>query len=218
MVRFRTLSRLKVLVITAILVAIVAAACGSDDSSVVSGGSGTEDYPKVIRMIELATIFTEDDIKAIGWKPQRDFVLEYPGTTTAKWGFLNSKEVGVLIYAHADEAKTLGIEAAEAQTFRREEDGHARDDGIDRISCRQAQGQSAVKAITGVPSKSFAASYLEPEIGDIDDIQTVVCANRYPTYNDYTVIGNIVVMCEGDGRTLLEPSTNCRELEKWLTQ
>jgi hypothetical protein len=26
------------------------------------------------------------------------------------------------------------------------------------------------------------------------------------------------MMCEGDGRNLLEPSTNCRELEKWLTK
>ena len=220
MVRFRTLSGAKVLAITALLIAVAAvAACGSDDSSVVSGGDDEGGPPKVIRMIESAQIFTEDDVKAIGWKPQRDLLLEYPGTTLAKWGFLNTKEVGVLIYVTPEDARTLGIEAAAAQTFRRAEDEQAPDEGIDRISCRQAQGQSAVKAITDVPSKAFLASYLDPEAVESGEVQGQgYCPNRYPTYNDYTVIGNLVMMCEGDGRNLVEPSTNCKELEKWLTE
>ncbi|MCZ6538739.1 MAG: hypothetical protein O6922_02785 [Chloroflexi bacterium] len=220
MVRFRTLSGVKVLALSALLIAVVAvAACGSDDSSVVSGGSGDGGTPKVVRIIETAQIFTEDDVKAIGWKPQRDLLLEYPGTSLAKWGFLNTKEVGVLIYATADDAKTLGVEAADGQTFRRAEDDQAPDEGIDRISCRQAQGQSAVKAITGAPSKAFSASYLDPEAVGTGEVQGQgYCPNRYPTYNDYTVIGNLVMMCEGDGRNLIEPSTNCKELEKWLTK
>ena len=220
MVRFRTLSGVKVLVTSALLIAVAAvAACGSDDSSVVSGGGDDGSSPKVIRMVESAQIFTEDDVKAIGWKPQRDLLLEYPGTTLAKWGFLNTKEVGVLIYVTPEDARTLGIEAAAAQTFRRAEDDQAPDEGIDRISCRQAQGQSAVKAIAGVPAKAFSASYLDPGAVESDEVQGQrYCPNRYPTYNDYTVIGNLVMMCEGDGRNLIEPSTNCKELEKWLTK
>ena len=220
MVRFRTLSGAKVLAVTALLIVVAAvAACGSDDSSVVSGGGDDGSSPKVIRMVESAQIFTEDDVKAIGWKPQKDLLLEYPGTTLAKWGFLNTKEVGVLIYVTAEDARTLGIEAAAAQTFRRAEDDQAPDEGIDRISCRQAQGQSAVKAITDVASKAFLASYLDPEAVESGEVQGQgYCPNRYPTYNDYTVIGNLVMMCESDGRNLVEPSTNCKELEKWLTK
>jgi hypothetical protein len=184
----------------------------------VSGGGGDEKNPKVIRIIESTQVFTEDDMRAIGWKPQRDFLLEYPGTTVAKWGFLNTKEVGVLIYATPEDARTIGVEAADTQTFRRDEDGQAPDEGIDRISCRQAQGQSPVKAITA-PSKALSASYLDPEADESDEVQGQgYCPNRFPTYNDYTVIGNMVLMCEGDGRNLLQPSTNCKELEKWLTQ
>lgn len=220
MVRFRTLSGVKVLATAALLIAMAAvASCGSDDPSVVSGGDDDEGSPKVIRVVESTQIFTEDDVKAIGWKPQKDLLLEYPGTTLAKWGFLNTKEVGVLIYSTAEEARTLGIVAADTQTFRRVEDDQAPDEGIDRISCRQAQGQSAVKAITGVTSKAFSASYLDPDTGESDEVQGQgYCPNRYPTYNDYTVIGNLVMMCEGDGRTLIEPSTNCKELEGWLTK
>ena len=159
-------------------------------------------------------------MKAVGWKGQRDFVLEYPGTSLAKWGFMNQKEVGVLIYANAEDAQTLGVTAADEQTFRREEDGQAPDgDLIDRISCRDKAGASAVKTNTGFTFKSFSASYLDPEIGESDDIQTVggACSNRYPTYNDYTVIGNLVLMCESDERNLTEPSTNCAKIEEWLT-
>ena len=220
MVRFRTFPGVKVIAIMTLLVAVAAvAACGSDDSSVVAGGGGAPDNPKVIRIVETDLIFTVDDVRALGWKPQRDLLIDYPGTAVAKWGFLNTKEVAVLIYATAEEAKTLGVEAANVQTFRRPEDGHAPDEGIDRISCRQAAGQSAVKAITGSPSKASTASYLDPDPADSGRVEGQgYCPNRYPTYNDYTVIGNLVMMCEGDGRNLIEPSTNCKELEKWLTE
>ena len=220
--QIRTISSVQVLLFLALLMAVVAMACGSDDGGGTDGMviGGTDDYPKRIRTIDSPTIFTEDDMKAVGWKGQRDFILEYPGTSLAKWGFMNQKEVGVLIYATAEDAKTLGVTAADGQTFRREEDGQAPDgDVIDRISCRDKAGASAVKANTGFTSKSFSASYLDPEIGESDDIQAVggKCSNRYPTYNDYTVIGNLVLMCESDKRNLTEPSTNCAKIEEWLT-
>ncbi|MBO04490.1 MAG: hypothetical protein CL731_05685 [Chloroflexi bacterium] len=214
--KFWNVSRLQLLVVSALLVATVAVACGSDDDSLVASGGDGEETQR-IRMVESTQIFTEDDIKGIGWKGQRDFVLEYPGTTVAKWGFLNSKEVGVLIYSSTDDANTLGVTAATEQTFRRAEDNQAPDEGIDRISCRDAAGQSAVKAIGGASPKAFSASYLSPESDEDSQIIARTCSNRFPTYNDYTVIGNVVFMCEGDGRNLLDPSTNCAKIEEWLT-
>ena len=211
--QIRTISILQVLLILTILMTAMAMACGSGDSGGTDGVvmGGTDDWPKRIRTIESTMVFTEDDMKSVGWKGQRDFVLEYPGTSLAKWGFMNQKEVGVLIYANAEDAQTLGVTAADAQTFRREGDGQAPDgDLIDRISCRDKAGASAVQANTGVTSKAVSASYLAPEIGDSDDIQAVggKCSNRYPTYNDYTLIGILVLMCESDGRNLTDPSTN----------
>ena len=217
MKRVRETSSLKLLPLSVLLIVVVLMACGSDDS-VVSSRDGDGDMLKVIRLIPSETIFTADDLKAIGWKPQKDLFYDYEGTEVSKWGFLNSKEVGVLIYATADQANTLGVTAADAQTFRRDEDGQAPDDGIDRISCRDAAGQSAVQVVTPATAKAFSASYLEPEPRYFSDVSGRSCSNRFPTYNDYTVIGNVVMMCEGDGRNLLEPSTNCRELEKWLTK
>ena len=215
--RFLLISRVQLLLISALLIAVVAAACGSDDTSLVASGGDDSDTPQRIRMVESTKIFTEDDVKAIGWKAQRDFQLEYPGATTFKWGYLNQTEVGVLIYASAEDAKTLGVAAADDQTFRREGDNQARDgDLTDRISCRRPVGSSAVKANTAFPSKSFSASYLEPNSDRSDELLPATCTTRFPTYNDYTVVGNVVFMCEGDEGNLLDPSTNCEKVAEWL--
>jgi hypothetical protein len=216
MIRLRKLPGVLLL---SVIVLLVAVACGSDDDSLVASGGGDDDTPQRIRMVESTTIFTEEDVRAIGWKGQKDFLLEYPGATTFMWGFMNQTEVGVLIYASAEDAKTLGVAAANDQTFRRESDDQARDgDLTDRISCRDTAGQSAVKANTGFASKSFSASYLEPNSDELDDvIPARGCTNRYPTYNDYTVVGNVVFMCEGDDGNLLEPSRNCEKVAEWLT-
>lgn len=220
MVRLNAVYRAQMFVVLAMLLALAAVACGSDsDSSLVASGGEDSATPQRIRMVETTQIFTEDDMKAIGWKPQKDFVLDYPGATVFKWGYMNQTEVGVLIYASAEDAKSLGVEAAEEQTFRREGDNQARDgDFTDRISCRRPVGSSAVKAETGFPSKAFSASYLDPELVESDGIeaQTRSCTTRFPTYNDYTVVGNVVVMCEGDEGNLLDPSTNCAKVADWL--
>ena len=210
--------RARALTTSLLLLVLLAVSCGGDGSVVSEGKSGNSDFPKVIRMIESSTIFTEDDVKSIGWKAQKDFLLDYPGATTAKWGFLNASEEGVLIYASADDAKTLGVAAAELQTFHNE-DGEAPGDGtMDRTSCQSAGWQSAVQEISNVSSK-VSASYLEPEKNsEIPPSQKMPCPVRVPTYNDYTIIGNLVMMCEGDDGKPLEPSTNCKELEKWLTK
>ena len=215
--RYLLISRVHLLLISALLIAVVAVACGTEDESLVASG-GYDETQQRIRMVESTQIFTEDDIRAIGWKGQRDFVLDYPGATTFKWGFMNQTEVGVLIYASAEDAKTLGVAAAVDQTFRRESDNQARDgDLTDRISCRRPVGSSAVRANTAFPSKSFSASYLEPNSDRSDDVLPATCTTRFPTYNDYTVVGNVVFMCEGDNGNLLEPSTNCEKVADWLT-
>ena len=215
--RFLPISRVQLLLISALLLALVVAACGTEDESLVASGGGG-DASQRIRMVESTRIFTEDDVKAIGWKGQRDFVLKYPGATTFKWGYMNQREVGVLIYASAEDAKTLGVAAAIDQTFRRESDNQARDgDLTDRISCRRPVGSFATKANTGFTSKSFSASYQEPNSDRSDDVLPATCTTRFPTYNDYTVVGNVVFMCEGDEGNLLEPSTNCEKVADWLT-
>lgn len=193
----------------------IIAACGTDDSSGSSsnidgsGSSGERDASQFF--VESEIIFTVDDLKSFGWKEQRDLLLEYPESTSAKWGFLNTKELGVLVYPSAAIAQVQGAEAALAQTALGP-DGKAVGEQ-DRISCRQAQGQSAVGLLESDPhdgsdsSRAFHVSFTSDTT-----VEQRVCANKFPTYRDFRVIGNMVIMCEGEGRTGEESSKNCKDL------
>ncbi len=207
-------SRLRWFVLAAFSAALaLAVACGSDDAP----GSlfDLDKPPDAEWVIATDLVFSEDDLTGLGWKPSRDFVLEYPGTTISKWGFFKTREIGVLIYPTAAEAQEAGLKAAREQTAT-DENGHAVGT-IDRISCRTAQGQSAVEHIdTASPKSAGVGSYIpEPStetLGQDSPFATQrPCPNKFPTYSEFRVIGNIVVLCEADGREVSGESKICRD-------
>jgi hypothetical protein len=205
-------ARWKLLLPALIAVLFAMTACGSDD-----GAPAANDVDPAQFFVDSEKIFSSADMKAIGWKSQKDLLLEYPESTEATWGYLNTKEVAILVYPSAEVARVQGLAAAKAQTAVGE-DGQATGE-IDRISCRDAQGQSAVGLLDvreslGDPhmvrvsfTKESSDTTFEPR----------VCSNKYPTYTDYRIIGNMVVLCEGEGRTGDEPSKNCQQLPAWLS-
>ena len=206
-------SRLRWFVLVAFLAALaLAAACGTDDAP---GSLFDRDKPPDTEWV-IATdlVFSEDDLKGLGWKPSRDFVHEYPGTTLSKWGFFKTREIGVLIYPTVAEAQEAGLVAAREQTAT-DEEGHAVGT-IDRISCRQAQGQSAVQNLGEHSPKSGGLNSYIPEpstetLGQDSPFGTQrPCPNKFPTYSEFRVIGNIVVLCEADGREVSGESKICQ--------
>lgn len=212
-------SRLRWFILAAFSAALaLAVACGSSDAP----GSlfGTDKKSDAEWVIATDKVFSEDDLKGLGWKPSRDFVLEYPGTTLSKWGFFKTREIGVLIYATVAEAQEAGLKAAREQTAT-DDDGHAVGT-IDRISCRSAAGQSAVQQIdTASPKSGGLGSYIpEPStetLGQDSPFATQrPCPNKFPTYSEFRVIGNIVVMCEADGREVSGESKLCENFPEDL--
>ena len=87
--RILLISRVQLLLISALLIVVVAVACGTEDESLVASGGEGGGTTQLIRMVESGQIFTEDDVKAVGWKAQKDLVLDYPGAPTFKWGYMN---------------------------------------------------------------------------------------------------------------------------------
>lgn len=212
-------SRLRWFVLAAFsAVLALALACGSDDAP----GSLFDLDQKSDAEWVIATdqVFSEDDLIGLGWKPSRDFVLEYPGATLSKWGFFKTREIGVLIYPTAAEAQEAGLKAAREQTAT-DEDGHAAGT-IDRISCRAAQGQSAVQNRGAQSPKSGGVGSYIPEpstetLGQDSPFATQrPCPNKFPTYSEFRVIGNMVVMCEADGREVSGESKLCRDFPDLL--
>ncbi len=206
------LPRLKELVIaTFSALFLLALACGTDDAP--ASLFDSDKPPDTEWIIATDKVFTEEDITGLGWKPSRDFVLDYPGTTAAKWGFFQTREIGLLIYPTVAEAQEAGLKAAREQTAT-DEEGHVVGE-IDRISCRSAAGQSAVHNIDTSPIKAGGlASYIpEPTdetLGQDSPFATQrPCPNKFPTYSEFRVIGNIVVLCEADGREVSGESKIC---------
>ena len=72
--------------------ALVVAACGSYAAGVVVGGS--EVYPKRDRMVDSAMIFTEADLKTIGWKTQKDFSARLSRIDGVQVGIIESDRGG----------------------------------------------------------------------------------------------------------------------------
>ncbi len=208
------LSRWRLALPLMIVSMMLIAACGTDSDSPASSsnsdGSANSDQRDASQFfVETTTVFTVDDLKALGWKEQRDLLLDYPESTAAKWGFINTKELGVLVYPSAAIAQVQGAEAALVQTALGP-DGKAIGEQ-DRISCRQAQGQSAVGLMDSADSDDGSNAFHVSFSSDTT-VEQRVCANKFPKYRDFRIVGNIVLLCEGDGRTGDDASKNCKDL------
>ncbi len=200
-----------------IILMVLITACGTDDGSGANSdgsGSSAERNPADFT-IQTDVVFSIDDLKALGWKEQRDLLLDYPESTDAKWGFINTKELGVLVYPSAAIAQVQGAQAALEQTAIGP-DGKAVGEQ-DRISCRQAQGQSAVGLMESESgqdrdsSKAFHISFSSDTT-----LEQRVCANKFPKYTEFRILGNMVLLCEGEGPTGDGASKNCKDLPDQL--
>lgn len=208
------LSRWRLALPLMIVSIMLIAACGNDDGSVGSssntdgsGSSAERDASQFI--VQSDVIFSIEDLVALGWKEQKDLLLEYPESTAAKWGFLNTKELGVLVYPSAAIAQVQGAEAALAQTALGP-DGKAI--GLqDRIFCRQTQGQSAVGLLDS-SDESDGSNAFRVSFSSETTVEQRVCANKFPTYRQFRILGNIVLLCEGEGPTGDAESKNCKDL------
>lgn len=193
-------------------------ACGSGDAPAsLIDNAGPSDSEWVIATEQ---VFSVDDLKGLGWKSSRDFVLEYPGTTVARWGFFKTREIGVLIYPSFTVAREAGLRAAREQTAT-DDEGYAVGT-IDRITCRTGWSGEPVQNIdTTSPKTSGVGSYIpDPSTEALGPgspfAPQAACPYKFPTYSEFRVIGNVVVMCESDGRTVGRESKICNEFPELL--
>ena len=90
--------RARALTTSLLIVALFTVSCGGDGSVVSDAEGGNSDFPKVIRMIESTTNFTEDDVKSIGWKAQKDFPRFLPIRLTIAVMLLRNLDNDTLYY------------------------------------------------------------------------------------------------------------------------
>ena len=106
---------LLLVVLTTISIPIVA--CGSSN-----GEPLLNDDPELdaVQITLPDSVFTADDVAAVGWKKSKELSAEtLPGATSAWYGFYQQRDVEVRVYESQGEAISLGQDLADTATGRR---------------------------------------------------------------------------------------------------
>ena len=106
---------LLLVVLTTISIPIVA--CGSSN-----GEPLLNDDPELdaVQITLPASVFTADDVAAVGWKKSKELSPEtLPGVTSVWYGFYQQRDVEVRVYESQDEAISVGQELADLHSGRR---------------------------------------------------------------------------------------------------
>jgi len=158
-----------------VMIAGLAAACGSGSNS----GS-----PSLAKINPSETIFTLDDLLAIGFKKGKTFDVEgLTGATDAYWGFwgvdpYDRKEFEARFYPTHSDAVEFGVSFADERT--------GTDAVIKSGETMWEEGAKEARACTRSAG------------GDSSNC-------RISKYGDYVIYGNLVLICQGrDSATALE--------------
>ncbi|MBG82465.1 MAG: hypothetical protein CL791_04055 [Chloroflexi bacterium] len=99
--------------------AITVVACGSSsDSSTSDSDSDTDLNP--VQIVYPESVFTADDVAAVGWKKSKELSSEtLPGVNSVWYGFYQQRDVEVRVYESHSEAISSGQDLADEHTGRR---------------------------------------------------------------------------------------------------
>ena len=106
--------RAQIFVFIVLTIALVGISCGGSDDSVV------ESDIEAVQITLPDSVFTADDVAAVGWKKSKELSPEtLPGATSVWYGFYQQRDVEVRVYESQDEAISLGQDLADTSTGRR---------------------------------------------------------------------------------------------------
>ncbi|MDG0868187.1 DUF6810 family protein [Candidatus Lucifugimonas marina] len=112
----------KLLLVLSFLVAlsISLVACGSSSEDVSSPDSISEPDIDDVQITLPDSVFTVDDVAAVGWKKSKEFSVDtLPGATSVWYGFYQQRDVEVRVYESQSDAISLGQDLADKATGRR---------------------------------------------------------------------------------------------------
>ena len=103
----------QIFVFIVLIIALIGISCGESDDSVVESDLD----PVQITLPD--SVFTADDVAAVGWKKSKELSPEtLPGVTSVWYGFYQQRDVEVRVYESQDEAISLGQDLADTATGR----------------------------------------------------------------------------------------------------
>ena len=111
--------KFSLLLIALAVVLITLIACGSSNGDGSASDSVAEPVLDAIQMTLPDSVFTADDVSAVGWKKSKELSSEtLPGATSVWYGFYQQRDVEVRVYESQGEAISLGQDLADTATGR----------------------------------------------------------------------------------------------------
>ena len=105
-------------VLAAISISIVACSSSNGDESVPD--SVVESEADAVKITLPDSVFTADDVAAVGWKKSKELSSEtLPGVSSVWYGFYQQRDVEVRVYESQMKAISLGQELADLHSGRR---------------------------------------------------------------------------------------------------
>ena len=111
--------KFSLLLIPLAAISIALIACGSSKDDVSASDSVAEPVFDAIQMTLPDSVFTANDVAAVGWKKSKELSSEtLPGATSVWYGFYQQRDVEVRVYESQGEAISLGQDLADTATGR----------------------------------------------------------------------------------------------------
>ena len=101
-------------------ISIPAVACGSSNGDESVSDSVADTDIDAVQMTLPDSVFTADDVAAVGWKKSKELSSEtLPGVSSVWYGFYQQRDVEVRVYESQMKAISLGQELADLHSGRR---------------------------------------------------------------------------------------------------
>jgi hypothetical protein len=101
-------------------ISIPAVACGSSNGDESVSDSVADTEIDAVQMTLPDSVFTADDVAAVGWKKSKELSSEtLPGVSSVWYGFYQQRDVEVRVYESQMKAISLGQELADLHSGRR---------------------------------------------------------------------------------------------------
>ena len=116
------MNNIKFLLLLVVLAAISisAVACGSSNGDGSFSDSVADTEIDAVQMTLPDSVFTADDVAAVGWKKSKELSSEtLPGVSSVWYGFYQQRDVEVRVYESQMKAISLGQELADLHSGRR---------------------------------------------------------------------------------------------------
>ena len=111
--------KFSLLLIPMAAISIALIVCGSSKDDVSASDSVAEPVFDAIQMTLPDSVFTANDVAAVGWKKSKELSSEtLPGATSVWYGFYQQRDVEVRVYESQMKAISLGQDLADTATGR----------------------------------------------------------------------------------------------------